>query len=128
MRYLSILTTSLTLNLAPFTAAFAHFGLTGDDDIGHELFWLYGILLASVAGFFIYRKFWTSNEPPEVRMLKRKISELERALKLSQTQIQNALDYPKECGLTDQQRKERLESIASIRGQITTAKADLAAT
>ena len=128
MRSLSVMMTSLGGSITPFGSAFAHFGLAGEDDVGHEFFWVYGIVLSSVIGFIIYRKYWARKDPPEVRALKRQLSELERALKLFQTQLKNAEDYPKECGLTDQQRQERLDSVESIQGQITAAKADLAAT
>lgn len=123
-----MLTTPLAGSLAPFNAAFAHGGLAGDDDAGNEFFWLYGILVAGIVGFIIYRKWWHSKDPPEVKALKRRISELERAHKLYQTQLQNAEDYPNEYGLTDLQCKEKQEAVASLEGQIASAKENLAAT
>ena len=115
-------------SLAPVSSAFAHFGLAGDEDVGHVLFWFYGLLLAGITGYVIYRKWWRAKVTPEHRALKRRLNEFERALTSCRTQLQNAEDYPKECGLTDLQRRERQESIESIQGKIVEIKLDLAVT
>ena len=115
-------------SLAPVSSAFAHFGLAGDEDVGHVLFWFYGLLLAGITGYVFYRKWWRAKVTPEHRALKRRLNEFERALTSCMTQLQNAEDYPKECGLTDLQRRERQESIESIQGKIVEIKLDLAAT
>lgn len=126
MRYVSILIASLVGILAPISVAFAHFGLAGDDEVGHALFWIYGILLIGIATFVIYRKAIGSKESPERRSLKRQLSELERALASRTTQLKYAKDYPNECGLSDEQRREVIESVTSIRIQISKAKSELA--
>jgi len=128
MRTRFLLIASLAGSLAPLSTAFAHFGLAGDEDVGHVLFWFYGLLLAGITGYVLYRKWWKPEESPEHRALKRRLSECERALTSCRTQLQNAEDYPKECGLTDVQRRECQESIASIQGKIEKIKMDLAAT
>lgn len=123
-----LLLTSLAGSLAPLAQALAHGVTGGDEDSGNEFFWLYGLLLAGIAGFVIYRKWWRPKESPERRALKRRLSEFERALTSCMAQLKNAEDYPNECGLTDEQRRERLESAASIRGKIDEIKMELAAT
>ncbi len=128
MRTPLLLMTSLAGSLAPLTLAFAHGVTGGEEDGGNGLFWLYGLVLASIAGFVIYRKWWGARESPERRALKRRLSDFERALTSCMAQLHNAEDYPKECGLTDEQRQERLESVESIQGKIDEIKMDLAAT
>ena len=113
-------------SLAPLSAALAHGAQTGEQDSGHGLFWIYGFLLAGIAGLIIYRKWWRGKEPPERRALKRRLGELQRAHASCLKQLQNAEDYPKECGLTDADRHERLRSVASIRGEIDVIKTELA--
>lgn len=126
MRYGLLLSLVVAGSLSPLASAFAHFGI-GDDENGHQLLWVYGILLSTLAGFIVYRKWLGGKETPERRELKRHLSELERAHAACLTQLQNAEDYPKECGLTEEQRRERLDSVASFEGMIKQAHADLAA-
>ena len=128
MRTRLLLMMFLAGSLAPLTSAFAHFGLYGDEEVGLVLYWFYGLLFAGITGFVIYRKWWVAKETPERRQMKRRLSEFERALTSCRAQLQNAEDYPKECGLTDEQRLERLESVESIQGKIIEIKMDLAAT
>ena len=117
-RTLFLLTASLAGSLAPLVQAFAHWVTGGEEDGGNELLWLYGLVLAAIAGFVIYRKKWPGNVSPERRALKRQLSDFERALTLCMSQLQNADDYPKECGLTEKQRLDRVQSAASIREKI----------
>ena len=126
MRYLWLLMASSAWSLAPLSAALAHGAQTGEQDSGHGLFWIYGFLLAGIAGLIIYRKWWRGKEPPERRALKRRLGELQRAHASCLKQLQNAEDYPKECGLTGEQRRDRVESVALIRRRIDETKADLA--
>jgi hypothetical protein len=128
MRTRLLLSIFLAGSLAPLSFAFAHGVTVGEEDAGNELFWLYGLLFAGITGFVIYRKWWVAKETPERRQMKRRLSEFERALTSCRAQLQNAEDYPKECGLTDEQRLERLESVESIQGKINEIKMDLAAT
>ena len=128
MRPKLLLITSLVGSLAPLALAFAHGVFGGEEDAGNGLFWLYGLVLAFIAGIVIYRKWWGARESPERRALKGRLSDFERALSSCMAQLQNAEDYPKECGLTDEQRLERLKSVASIQGKIEAIKMDLAAT
>ena len=128
MRTPLLLMTSLAGSLAPLSFALAHGVTGGEEDAGNELFWLYGLVLTGIAGIVIYRKWWATRESPERRQLKRRLIDFERALTSCRAQLQNAEDYPKECGLTDEQRLERLKSLASIRGKIDEIKMELAAT
>jgi hypothetical protein len=128
MRTRLLLVTSLAGSLAPLYCAIAHGVTGGEEDAGNELFWIYGLLLVGIAGFVIYRKWWRGRVSPERRALRRRLSEFERALTLCRAQLQNAEDYPKECGLTEEQRLERLQSAASIQEKIDEIKMDLAAT
>ena len=117
-RYLLLIIMSVTGAMAPLASAFAHFGLYGDEEIGHELFWLYGILFTALAAFIIYRKRSRARLTPEQHELRQRVAELERALAACMTQLQNAEDYPNECGLTHAERQERLVSASSIREKI----------
>jgi|TARA_Y100000031_G_scaffold152591_1_gene196034 hypothetical protein len=121
-----MLMTSLAGSLAPFSYARAHSGPVGDDGIGDKIFWVYGVLLIGLASFVVYRKLIGGREPPERRALKRRLGELQRAHASCLKQLQNAEDYPKECGLTGEQRRDRVESVALIRRRIDETKADLA--
>ena len=116
---------SVTGAMAPLASAFAHFGLYGDEEIGHELFWLYGILFTALAGFIIYRKRSRAGLTPEQHELRQRVAELERALAACMTQLQNAEDYPNECGLTHAERQERLVSASSIRDKIAEINAGM---
>ena len=107
-------------------SALAHFGLSGDEDVGHALFWFYGILLTSIISYVIYRKWLAKNETPERLILKRRLSEFERTLNSCLVQLQNADDYPNECGLTDKQRSERKETVATIQKKIDEIRLELA--
>ena len=127
MRYHLMLVTFLAASLSNATLALAHFGLADGDDVGTGLFWVWGVFLAGIVGFFVYKKWWASDEQPERRALKRRLGELERALSSCQSQLQNAKDYPNECGLSEEQRRERLTTVMSIQGLIDKTKAELAA-
>lgn len=109
--------------------AFAH-GVTGggDHDEGNEFFWLYGLVLAAIAGFLIYRKWWRNKESPERRALRRQLGDFERDLALYVTQLQNAEDYPRECGLTGEERRQRQDTVTAIQREIDEIKMDLATT
>jgi hypothetical protein len=127
MRYYFTPIAFLAVSLGNATSASAHFGLGGDEDVGHILFWVWGIFLVGIAGFFIYQRWFVSDEPPEGHALKGRLSELERALLSCQSQLQNAQDYPKECGLSELERQERQDSVISIKGMIDKTKSELAA-
>ena len=99
-------------------SAFSHGGLSGDEDVGNALFWVYGILLAGIIGTIIYRKWFAKDETPERRELKRCLSEFEHSLNSCLVQLQNADDYPNECGLNKEQRSEKKETVALIQKKI----------
>jgi hypothetical protein len=117
-RYLLLLILSVAGAMAPLASAFAHFGLYGDKEIGHGLFWMYGIAFTGLAAFIIYRKRSRAGLTPEQHELRQRVADLERALTACMTQLQNAEDYPNECGLTYAEREERLVSASSIREKI----------
>ena len=104
----------------------AHSVLAGDDHPGFGMWWLYGILFGGVGGYLLYRNWRGGRDHPERKALKRRLADLERALKSCVMQLRNADDYPKECGLTDEQRRDRLGSITKIRRLIEDAKTELA--
>ena len=127
MRYLLPIAVIFIGSVAPLASAYAHFGLAGDEEIGHGLFIGYCVLLIGLMSFIIYRKWIRSAENPEHRDLKRNLRELQRAQTSCKTQLQNAKDYPKECGLTDAERRERESSMANIQRQIDETESHLAA-
>ena len=94
-------------SLYPIKSTFAHFGLSGDEDVGHALFWFYGILLVGIIGTVIHRKWLAKNETPERRKLKINLREFERSLNSYLLQLQNADDYPNECGISEEERLEK---------------------
>ena len=112
----------------PIKSSLAHFGLSGDDDVGHALFWFYGILLVGIIGTVIYRKWIAKNETPERRQLKQNLREFESSLNSFLVQLQNADDYPNECGISEEQRLEKNESVATIQNKIDEIRLELATT
>jgi hypothetical protein len=107
------------------TLAHAHGVISSDDDSGYGIWWLYGIVFGGLSGLLFLRKWRAVKEPPEKMAHKRRLKDLERALKSHLMQLRNADDYPKECGLTDEQRRDSLDSIAKIRHLIEVAKSEL---
>lgn len=128
MRFYFFLIALLSGSLGKINPTFAHFGLGGDEDVGHALFWFYGILLVGIIGSVIYRKLLTRHETPKRQELKQHLREFERSLSSCVAQLQNADDYPNECGLSDQQRTEKNESVALIQNKIDEIKMELATT
>jgi len=126
MRYALMLISFLAGSLSNVISVRAHFGLADGDDVGTGLFWVWGAFIVGVAGFILYRRS-LAKLPPEGRELKRRLNELERALTSCHSQLRNADDYPTECGLSDQQRRARLDSVLSIQGMIAKTKSELAA-
>lgn len=112
--------------LAPLVEARAH-GVIGGEDSGNWLFWLYGLVAAAIIGFIGYRKWWAGKISPERRALRQQLRDFEHALNSCRTQLQNAVDYPKECGLTESQRLDQVQSAALIEEKIDEIKAELAA-
>ena len=98
----------------------AHGVLASDDDTGYGIWWLYGIL-GGLGGFFIW---WGGKNPPQIRARKRRLADLERALNSCLMQIRNAEDYPKECSLTEEERRENLGSATRIRRLIEDTKSE----
>jgi len=102
----------------------AHGVLASDDDTGYGIWWLYATL-GGLGGLVIYRKWRGRKERPQIRANKRRLADLERALKSCLIQLRNADDYPKECSLTEEARQENLDSAAKIRRLIEDAKSEL---
>ena len=127
MRYLLFISVLLLTGAIYADTAHAHFGLAGDDEVGHGLIIGYGLLLFGLVSFVVYRKWLRTSESPEQRTLKRNLRELQRARTSCLTQLQNAVDYPKECGLTESERLEREKSVALFEHEINEAEAHLAA-
>ena len=105
--------------------AFAHGGIADEGDLGHGIFWLYGMVFAGLAGFVLYKLFVRRNETPEGKELRRRLAEFEHELKSCLKELQNAEEYPLECGLSDEQRQQLLESVAAIRRLIEETKSKL---
>jgi hypothetical protein len=102
----------------------AHGVMASDDDSGYGIWWLYAIL-GGFGGLILYRKWRGATETPERKAHKRHLVDLERALNSCLMQIQNADDYPKECGLTDEQRRDTMDSVTKIRRLIEDANSKL---
>jgi len=128
MRYGSYLGIVVLNSLAPFSKAWAHFGLADGEEIGHGIFWAYGLVFTGLICFVFYRRWAGSQGTPEQRSLNCHLKELERALNSCLKQLKNAEEYPKECGLTDEQRHESMNSVTVIQTQIDETKEMLAAT
>ncbi|MEE8352410.1 MAG: hypothetical protein V3R37_09515 [Rhodospirillales bacterium] len=109
---------------ALITRAGAH-GVVGGEDSGNEFFWLYGLVLASLGGFLVYRKWRASQETPEHLAQKRRLRDYERDYAMCMSQLKNADDYPEECGLTQAERQDRVQSAAAIQENIDKIKAEL---
>ena len=101
----------------------AHGILASDDDTGYGIWWLYAIL-GGLGGLAIFRKWRGGKERPVRRAHKRRLADLERSLKSCLMQLRNADDYPNECGLTDEQRRDNLDSAAKFRRLIEDAKSE----
>lgn len=127
MRTNLLIGTALVGSLAPFSQAMAHFGLADGEDFGHGIFWVYGFVFAGLIGFVFYQRWSRTKGTPEQRSLKLQLKELDHALKSCLKQIQNADDYPNECGLSDEERRENIKSAASLQTQIDQTKTTLAA-
>ena len=110
----------------PLHSARAHFGLYGEEDFTHNgLLWTYGAAFLAIIGFLIYRKRTQGRLTPEQRELRSRVAELERALAVCTTELQNARDYPNECGLTPAEHEERLVSASEIRDKIAEINAQM---
>ncbi|MBT3916083.1 MAG: hypothetical protein HN731_01345 [Rhodospirillaceae bacterium] len=126
MRDLLLLPFVVMVSLAAMDTAYAHSGTVGDEDVGGNMFWAYGLVLSGLAGILIYRKWMRSTSSPEQRALRYNLKELQRAHTACLKQLQNAKDYPRECGLTDAERLEREKSVALFQRKINEAEAHLA--
>ena len=112
----------------PLSNAFANNGLTGGVEVGHGIFWAYGLVFAALIGFIIYRRWDKRRGTPEQRSLRLQLKELNRALDVCLKKIKNADEYPNECGLSDEKRRKELESAKSIQSKIGHTKEILSAT
>ena len=105
--------------------AFAHGGIGDEGDLGGGIFWLYGVMFAGLAGFILYKLIVGRNETPERKELRRRLAEFEHELKSCLKELKNAEEYPLECGLSDEQRQQLLESVAAIHRLIEEIKRKL---
>ena len=128
MRIKLLISISIIFFLSPLSRALAHFGLADGEDIGHGIFWAYGLVFAALIGFIIYRRWDRRRGTPEQRSLRLQLKELNRALDVCLKKIKNADEYPNECGLSDEKRRRELESAKSIRSKIGHTKEILSAT
>jgi len=126
MRYDNLLSAVSAASTLP-ARVLAHGGLAGDTDPGHGIWWVYGILLSGLIAYPIYRLWRHGNETPARKALKRRLAELEHEAASCLTRLRNADDYPRECGLTDNERQECVDSLAAFRNLIEEAKSELAA-
>ena len=112
----------------PISNAFANNGLAGSVEVGHGIFWAYGLVFLALIGFIIYRRWDRRRGTPEQRSLRLQLEELNRALDACLKQIKNADEYPNECGLSNEQRHRNVKSVESIKSQIGHTEETLSAT
>lgn len=120
MRHHLLLGTAAILSAIPGLAlapslAFAHGGQTIDHDRGAGLLWFYAIALVAIVGFIVFRMYLRATRPPGHPRPSHRLAELETALTSNLATLQNAEDYPSECGLSAKERKTRLDAVATIR-------------
>jgi len=123
-RFLVLFLVSMVGSHALITRVSAH-GVVGGEDSGNEFFWLYGLVLVLLAGLLIYRKRQASLDSPERRAKKSRLRDYERDYAVCMSQLKNADDYPEECGLTQAERQDRVQSAAAIQENIDNIKAEL---
>ena len=121
MRYQLLLGAAAVIYAIP-SLAIAHGGQTTDHDRGAGLLWFYAIVLAAILGFVVLRIYRRSSRPPGHRRLVRRLAELEAALTSNLSTLQNAEDYPSECGLSAKERKTLVDAVAAIRRLIKEEK------
>ena len=124
----SLVSIIIIQNFFLHSKAFANNGLAGSVEIGPVIFWVYGFVFLTLIGFIIYRRWNRRQGTPEQRSLKLKLKELNRTLNTYLKQIQNANEYPNECGLSAEQRRKNLEAVEKIRSQINYTKEILSST
>ena len=124
MQHKPILVTMMVV-CANSGVAFAHGGIGDEGDLGGGIFWLYGVMFAGLAGFILYKLIVGRNETPERKELRRRLAEFEHELKSCLKELKNAKEYPLECGLSDEQRQQLLESFAAIHRLIEETKRKL---
>lgn len=125
MRYQLSLGAAAVISAIP-SLAFAHGGQTIDHDRGAGLLWFYAIALVAIVGFIGFRIYLRSTRSPGHQRLTRRLDELEAALTSNLATLQNAEDYPSECGLSAKERKTRLDAVAAIRRLIEEEELKLA--
>ncbi len=124
MQHKPILVTMMVV-CANSGVAFAHGGIGDEGDLGGGIFWLYGVMFAGLAGFILYKLIVGRNETPERKELRRRLAEFDHELKSCLKELKNAEEYPLECGLSDEQRQQLLESVAAIHRLIEETKRKL---
>ena len=82
-------------------------------------------MFAGLAGLILYKVIGGRNETPERKEQRRRLAELEHGLKSRSKELQNAEEYPLECGLSDEQRQQLSESVAAIHQLIEETKSNL---
>ena len=124
MQHKPILVTMMVV-YANSGVAFAHGGIGDEGELSGGIFWLYGVMFAGLAGFILYKLIVGRNETPERKELRRRLAEFEHGLKSCLKELKNAEEYPLECGLSDEQRQQLLESVAAIHRLIEETKRKL---
>lgn len=114
MRYRVSLIAAAAISSVP-SLAHAHGGLSFGDDHGTLLLWFYGLVLAAIVGVIVRRIYRRSSEEARNPNASARLAELEIALTSNLATLRNAEEYPAECGLTDQERQTRTDTIAKIR-------------
>lgn len=124
-RFLILILASIAGSVTSFAPAFAHFGLSGDEEIGPLLIWGWGILIVGIVLLLIYRRWAKNSRTPEYRALKRQLGDLKHAHKSCLALLRNADDYPLECGLSAAEYHERKNFAAQIQTKITKTLAEM---
>jgi hypothetical protein len=118
----SLITIFIAQGFFPLSTALANNGLAGSVEVGQGIFWAYGLVFLMLIGFVFYRRWVQQQGTLEQRTLKMQLKELQNALNSCLTQLQNADDYPNECGISDEKRRESLAMVESIRVKIGKTK------
>ncbi len=119
--------TLLAVFLFPGPAS-AFCGLDIDADTGRGILAVWGAAILGLGGFTLHRMWQNATVHPKTLALRNRLGEHERGLALVTAQLLNAENYPKECSLTEDQRRDRQEAANALRINIADVNAQLAST
>ena len=108
------------------SAAYAHGGLTLDDDHGNPLVWLYLFVLVVIVGIIVLRIYVRSTRPERKHHISGRLADLEAELRSHMATLRNAEDYPDQCDLTAKERRTLHDSVDAIRRLIEEEKQEIA--